>query len=183
MRVHVLADNFVRHAAVSTMLAKHCALTSELLDRASIRERDIDAIVVAADLSIMDNISTLKAVSAKLTHVAKRIFLIDRRGRLSVVQAYALGATHVLANPVSGATSAGDTRQRRSRRDRFDQPRHVRRAGSSRRRRGQYRFHVLGGHQRLPDRRQGREAGRQPDCRQHCRAWSVRLACHGPLPP
>jgi hypothetical protein len=77
MRVHVLADNFVRHAAVSTMLAKHCALTSELLDRASIRERDIDAIVVAADLSIMDNISTLKAVSAKLTHVAKRIFLID----------------------------------------------------------------------------------------------------------
>ena len=70
MRVHVLADNFVRHAAVSTMLTKHCALTSELLDRASIRERDLDAIVVAADLSIMDNISTLKAVSAKLTHVA-----------------------------------------------------------------------------------------------------------------
>ena len=102
MRVHVLADNSARHAAVSTMLAKHCALTSELLDRASIRERDIDAIVVAADLSIMDNISTLKAVSAKLNQVAKRIFLIDRRGRLPVVQAYALGATHVLASPVSG---------------------------------------------------------------------------------
>jgi putative nucleotidyltransferase with HDIG domain len=86
---------------VSTMLAGQCALTSELLGQASIRERDIDAIVVAADLRIVDNISALKAVSAKVTRVARRIFLIDRRGRLSVVQAYALGATHVLAYPVS----------------------------------------------------------------------------------
>jgi hypothetical protein len=44
MRVHVLADNSARHPAVSTMLAEQCALTSELLGRASIRERDIDAI-------------------------------------------------------------------------------------------------------------------------------------------
>jgi putative nucleotidyltransferase with HDIG domain len=101
MRVHVLADNSARHAAVRTMLAEQCALTSELLGRASIRERDIDAIVVAANLSIVDNISALKAVSARLTCVAKRIFLIDRKCRLSVVQAYALGATHVLANPVN----------------------------------------------------------------------------------
>jgi putative nucleotidyltransferase with HDIG domain len=102
MRVYVLADSSARLAALSTMLAEHCALTAELLGRASIGERDIDAIVVAADLSIVGNISALKAVSAKLTRVAKRIFLIDRKGRLSVVQAYALGATHVLANPVSG---------------------------------------------------------------------------------
>jgi DNA-binding response OmpR family regulator len=102
MRVYVLADSSARLAALSTMLAEHCALTAELLGRASIGERDIDATVVAADLSIVDNISALKAVSAKRTRVAKRIFLIDRKGRLSVVQAYALGATHVLANPVSG---------------------------------------------------------------------------------
>ena len=101
MRIHVLADNSVRHAAVNSMLAEQCALTSELLGSASIRDRDIDAIVVAADLGVVDNISALKAVSAKLTRVAKRIFMIDRKGRLSVVQAYALGATHVLANPVS----------------------------------------------------------------------------------
>lgn len=101
MRVHVLADNAAKHAAINSMLAEQCALTSELLGGASIRERDIDAIVVAADLDIVDNISALKAVSAKLTCVAKRIFLIDRKGRLPVVQAYALGATHVLANPVS----------------------------------------------------------------------------------
>jgi putative nucleotidyltransferase with HDIG domain len=56
--------------------------------------------VVAADLRIVDNISALKAVSAKLTRVARRIFVIDSKARLSVVQAYALGATHVLATPV-----------------------------------------------------------------------------------
>jgi HD-GYP domain-containing protein (c-di-GMP phosphodiesterase class II) len=56
--------------------------------------------VVAADLRIVDNISALKAASAKLTRVARRIFVIDSKARLSVVQAYALGATHVLATPV-----------------------------------------------------------------------------------
>src|SRR5882757_4504400 len=48
-------------------------------------------------------ISALKAASAKLTRIPKRIFLIDRRDRLSVVQAYALGATHVLADSVNQA--------------------------------------------------------------------------------
>ena len=83
------------------MLEHKCQVTSELLNGASVRGRNIDAVVVAADLSYIDNISALKAVSAKVTRVPKRIFLIDRKGRLSVVQAYALGATHVLANPVN----------------------------------------------------------------------------------
>ena len=60
--------------------------------------------VVAADLSIVDNISALKTVSAKVTRIPKRIFLIDRKGRLAVVQAYALGATDVLINPVNQAS-------------------------------------------------------------------------------
>src|SRR5260370_26301691 len=58
---------------------------------------------LCADLGKVENISALKAVSGKLKHVTKRIFLIDRKGRLSVVQAYALGATQVLRNPVSQA--------------------------------------------------------------------------------
>jgi putative nucleotidyltransferase with HDIG domain len=45
----------------------------------------------------------LKAASARLAGIPKRIFLIDRKERLSVVQAYALGATHVLANSVNQA--------------------------------------------------------------------------------
>lgn len=105
MFVHVIADSREKLSALCTMLEQKCQVTSELLSGASVRGRNIDAVVVAADLSYIDNISALKAVSAKVTRVPKRIFLIDRKGRLSVVQAYALGATHVLANPVDQVSS------------------------------------------------------------------------------
>jgi putative nucleotidyltransferase with HDIG domain len=101
MRVHIIADNSATLSAVSTSLGQKCAVTSELLNSASFRSRDLDAIVVAADVRIVENISALKAASAELARIPKRIFLIDRKGRLSVVQAYALGATQVLANPVN----------------------------------------------------------------------------------
>jgi putative nucleotidyltransferase with HDIG domain len=103
MSVHVIADTRDRLSALSRMLDQQHAVTSELLGGASLRHNGIDAVVVAADLGKVENISALKAVSGKLKHVTKRIFLTDRRGRLSVVQAYALGATHVLRNPVSQA--------------------------------------------------------------------------------
>lgn len=103
MRVHIVADNPATLSVVSAMLKQKCVVTSELLCSAGIRNRDIDAIVVAADIRIVENIAALKAASAKLTRIPKRIFLIDRRGRLSVVQAYALGATHVLADTVNQA--------------------------------------------------------------------------------
>jgi putative nucleotidyltransferase with HDIG domain len=45
---------------------------------------------------VVDNIAALKEVFAKLSHVPKRIFLLDRKSRLSTVQAFALGATQVL---------------------------------------------------------------------------------------
>ena len=103
MSVHVIADTRDKLSSVSRMLDQQHAVTSELLGGASLRHKGIDAVVVAADLGKVDSISALKAVSGKLKHVPKRIFLIDRKGRLSVVQAYALGATHVLGNPVSQA--------------------------------------------------------------------------------
>ena len=103
MRIHILADNTVTLSVVSTMLKQKCVVTSELLCSADIRNRDLDAIVVAADIRVVENIAALKAVSAKLTRIPKRVFLIERRGRLSVVQAYALGATHVLADSVNQA--------------------------------------------------------------------------------
>jgi putative nucleotidyltransferase with HDIG domain len=43
----------------------------------------------------------VKAASREINRVPKRIFLIDQSTRLAIVQAYALGATHVLPNPVS----------------------------------------------------------------------------------
>lgn len=101
MFVHVVADTRARLSVSCAMLEQKYATTSELLGGASIRRSDMDAVVVAADLSVVDNISALKALSGKLARVPKRVFLIDGKGRLAVVQAYALGATHVLINPVS----------------------------------------------------------------------------------
>ena len=101
MRVHAVADTSSKLSALSTMLEQKCSVTSELLGRADTPRGRIDAIVVAADLGIVQNIAALKAASGKLMRAPRRIFLIDGRGRLALVQAYALGATHVLTNPVS----------------------------------------------------------------------------------
>ncbi len=60
-----------------------------------------DAAVVAADLRIFENIAAIKELLPRLKHVRKRIFVIDQRERLFAAQAYALGATHVLVNPVA----------------------------------------------------------------------------------
>ena len=74
MFVHVIADTREKLSALCTMLEHKCQVTSELLSGASVRGRKIDAVVVAVDLSYIDNISALKAVSAKVTRVPKRIF-------------------------------------------------------------------------------------------------------------
>jgi hypothetical protein len=83
------------------MLEQTCAVSSELLSGASIRNNEIDSIVVSADLRLVENISALKAISAKMARAPKRIFLVEQRTRLATLQAYALGATHVLVQPVS----------------------------------------------------------------------------------
>src|SRR4030081_259697 len=59
------------------------------------------ATIVAADLRIVDNIAVLKGIFLKYRNVPRRIFLIDHKARLFPAQAYALGATHVLFNPVA----------------------------------------------------------------------------------
>ncbi len=60
-------------------------------------------VAVTADLRVVENIAALKETFGKLGHVRKRIFLIDQRERLFTVQAYALGATRVLINPIKQA--------------------------------------------------------------------------------
>ncbi len=101
MSVHIIADTHAKLSVLRTMLEQRYVITSELLNGANIRRSDLASIVIAADLTVVENIAALKAISGKLARVAKRIFLIDGKERLCVVQAYALGATHVLTNPVS----------------------------------------------------------------------------------
>src|SRR3954470_12653165 len=98
MNVHLLGDDTTKLTALRGMLEKRCSLTSAMLDDASITGRDIDAIVISADLRVVDNITALKGVSDKLARIPKRIFLTNHKSRLSTVQAYALGATSVLSS-------------------------------------------------------------------------------------
>jgi putative nucleotidyltransferase with HDIG domain len=101
MSVHVVADTAIKLSALRAMLEQQHAVTSELLSGAGVPCSDTDAVVVTADLRVVENISALKEMFGKLSHVRKRIILIDQKARLFTVQAYALGATRVLNSPIS----------------------------------------------------------------------------------
>jgi putative nucleotidyltransferase with HDIG domain len=103
MCIHVVGDSVAKLAAARAILEQRYSVTSELIGNADIRDNRIEAVVVAADLRLVENISALKKMLEKLSRIRKRVFLIDQKSRLSVVQAYALGATHVLTNPVTSA--------------------------------------------------------------------------------
>ncbi|MET0676678.1 MAG: HD domain-containing phosphohydrolase [Bradyrhizobium sp.] len=101
MNVHLVGDDATRLTALRGMLEKRCALTWEMLEDANISGGNIDAVVISADLRVVDNITALKEVSDKLARIPKRIFLTNHKSRLSTVQAYALGATSVLSSTPS----------------------------------------------------------------------------------
>ena len=103
MTVHLVADTANKLSAMRAMLEKRHAVTSELLNGATIRCEASDAVVAMADLRVVENITLLKEAFGKLSHVSKRIFLIDQNARLLTVQAYALGATRVFVNTVDHA--------------------------------------------------------------------------------
>jgi putative nucleotidyltransferase with HDIG domain len=103
MRVHVIGDSPAKVSTLRAMLERQYAITSELINDAQIRDVNIDAVLVAADLRIVDNIAAIKQFGKRLSRIAKRIFVLDHASRLSTVQAYALGATGVLPNPVDHA--------------------------------------------------------------------------------
>lgn len=107
MTVHVIADKPAKISTLRAMIEERHIVTSEMLAGADLKRGGIEAVVVAVDLAAVDNISALKAVSEKLSRIPKRIFVIDNKGRLSIVQAYALGATHVFTNPVQPARLLG----------------------------------------------------------------------------
>jgi putative nucleotidyltransferase with HDIG domain len=101
MGVHLVGDTIAKLSTLRGMLEKCYALKTELLSNAHLGGQDIEAVVVSADLCDVDNLTALKEMSSQLARVPKRIFLIDRKSRLSTVQAYALGATSVLSTTVN----------------------------------------------------------------------------------
>ncbi|MGJ4893073.1 HD-GYP domain-containing protein [Bradyrhizobium sp. HKCCYLRH3099] len=101
MNVHLVGDDSAKLALLRGMLAERCSLTTELISDADLKGGNIDAIVVAADLRDVDNITALKEISDRLSRIPRRIFLTNNKSRLSTVQAYALGATSVLSSTPS----------------------------------------------------------------------------------
>jgi putative nucleotidyltransferase with HDIG domain len=104
MSVQIVGDSPPKISAIGNLLKDKLQITTELLGNKCLCAHDINAVVVAADLRNVENISALKDMSAALSRISKRIFLIDQKSRLSIVQAYALGATSVLSNPVDAAS-------------------------------------------------------------------------------
>ncbi len=103
MSVHLVADAADKLPCLHALLEGRYAVTSELLGGTGGHASEVEAVIVAADLRSVENIAALKELSGKVSGIAKRIFLVDQKARLSIVQAYALGATRVLGTTVSQA--------------------------------------------------------------------------------
>lgn len=101
-RIVVVGDSAARIAAIRRILEPHFPVQSDLLDRTKAQSRESRDLVAAVDLQNRDNISPLRelATNFKGHH---RVFVLDRPTRLSIAQAYALGATHVLSAPANAA--------------------------------------------------------------------------------
>lgn len=100
MPIHLVADTPSRLSDLRGLLEQTFEVTSELLAAARLRDGDVEALVVSADLRLVDNIAALKGISTRLKRIPRRIFIIDQRTRLATVQAYALGATDAFFSPV-----------------------------------------------------------------------------------
>jgi putative nucleotidyltransferase with HDIG domain len=101
MSVHVIADSHGKIAELRAVLAPHYAVTTSLLGNGNIDHGEPQAVVIATDLKLVENIAALKQVFLKFKNTPKKIFVIDQKARLIVFQAYALGATHVLPHTVN----------------------------------------------------------------------------------
>ncbi|MFO1111207.1 MAG: HD domain-containing protein [Bradyrhizobium sp.] len=102
MCVRIIGDSKARLAKIGDLIGEKLPFAPELLGKSCLGDRDTPAVVVAADLRDVNNISALKDISDDLRQIPKRVFLIDQNSRLAIVQAYALGATSVLTSPVTG---------------------------------------------------------------------------------
>lgn len=103
MRVHLIGDTVGKLSRLRANVPSQYTVSSELLSGATLQNDDIDAVIVAADLRNLENISALKKLMAKLNQIRRRLFLVEQNMRLSIAQAYALGATQVLPSALTPA--------------------------------------------------------------------------------
>ena len=92
MSIHVLADNSGKLAGIRAALEHKYDVTSELLGGVSISRSECTALVIKADLRIVENIAALRKTLGNLSRVRRRIFLFDQTVHWWIAQAYAFGA-------------------------------------------------------------------------------------------
>ncbi|WP_322515905.1 HD domain-containing phosphohydrolase [Rhodopseudomonas palustris] len=102
MLVHVIAETPRKISTLRLTLPPQIDARFTLLGEPPDLAPLPDALVVAVDIRVVGHIAALKDVMRRLGAVRKRVFLIDGSSHLLSAQAYALGATRVLHNPVSG---------------------------------------------------------------------------------
>jgi putative nucleotidyltransferase with HDIG domain len=100
MLVHIVADHPNKILDLRPLFGSQHVITSALLYGEDRPPKDCDAIIAAADLRNVENIAALKTISTAFKSARRKIFIVDQKARLDAAQAYALGATHVLFNPV-----------------------------------------------------------------------------------
>ncbi|WP_439375731.1 HD-GYP domain-containing protein [Bradyrhizobium sp. DASA03120] len=103
MFVHVLADNAAKLSELCSLLDRRFQIAGERLDVDSKLSELPDALVVRADLRVIENIAALKRRSARTAKVSKRIFLIEQPSHACISQAYALGATLAVTGKINPA--------------------------------------------------------------------------------
>jgi putative nucleotidyltransferase with HDIG domain len=99
MTIHIFADSIDRFLSLHGMLDWQ-TVNASLLDNIACVPQPRDAVIVRADLTLARNILALKMLVPKIANAARRVFVVDTKNRLSVVQALALSATHVVEAPV-----------------------------------------------------------------------------------
>jgi putative nucleotidyltransferase with HDIG domain len=100
MLVQIIADHPGRIPYLRSLLGTQYRVGSALLNDENFIPEECYATITTVDLRIAGNIAALKQISPKFKSAHRRIYVIDQKARLFAAQAYALGATHVLFNPV-----------------------------------------------------------------------------------
>lgn len=100
MFVQVWTDSAAKLSDLCSMLDRRFRVAGERLDVDAKVSEVPDAVVVRADLRVVENIAALKRRSAWMAKVPKRIFLVEQPSHVCISQAYALGATLALTGIV-----------------------------------------------------------------------------------
>jgi putative nucleotidyltransferase with HDIG domain len=100
MFVHILTDDRSKLSVLGPLLGPQYRITTAMLDNEASVPKECDAVIAAVDVRNANNITALKEGSATFKRARRKIFVLDQRARLFAAQAYALGATHVLFNPI-----------------------------------------------------------------------------------